>query len=132
MKPPDEAVWQARVAKGFAQEKRRSAEGMRFARRVSILGLLIVAGLWSHGTPYETAVRVVVAAGALVVMLSAFNARKYALAAVSATLMLLYNPFPRTFSFSTDWQRTLVAASAVPFVVSLAWSTSRMERNDAI
>ena len=90
MKPPDEAVWQTWVAKGYAQEKRRSAEGMRFARRVSIVGLLIVAGLWSHGTPYETAVRVVVAAGALVVMSGAFNARKYTLAAVSATLMLLY------------------------------------------
>ena len=79
MKPLDEAVWQTWVAKGYAREKRRSAARVRFASWISIAGLLIVAGMWSHVTPYETAVRVVVATGALVVMVGACNARKYAL-----------------------------------------------------
>ena len=132
MKPLDESVWQTWVAKGYARKKRRSAARVRFASWISIAGLLIVAGLWSYVTPNETAVRVFVATGALVVMVGAYNARKYAVAAVSAALVLLYNPFAHTFSLSGDWQRALVVASAVPFVISIAWHASRTEPNDAI
>ncbi len=78
MKPLDEAVWQAWVAKGRAREQRRSAARVKAAKLVSIGGLLAAAGLWSHLTPYEVVVRFIVAAGALVVMFGAFNAKQYA------------------------------------------------------
>jgi hypothetical protein len=33
------------------------------------------------------------------------------------------------FSFSGDWQRALLVASGVPFVVSLAWRNVRLAHN---
>jgi len=43
----------------------------------------------------------------------------YASAAVFAAVALLYNPVAPVFSFSGDWPRALVLASALPFVASL-------------
>jgi hypothetical protein len=94
---------------------------MKAVKWVSIAGLLAVAGLWSHLTPYEMAVRFMVAASAMVVMFQASHARHYTFAAVFGALVLLYNPLAPVFSFSGDWQRALVFASTVPFVASLAW-----------
>src|SRR5688572_25043288 len=85
IKPLDEAVWQAWVAKGRAGEQRRSAARMKAAKFVTIAGLLVAAGLWSRVTPYEVVVRFVVAAAALVVMFAALNTKQYLIAAVSAT-----------------------------------------------
>jgi hypothetical protein len=94
---------------------------MKAVKWVSIAALRVAAGLWSQLMPYEVLVRFIVAAGAIVVMFQAFQARNYAVAAVFAALALLYNPVAPVFSFSGDWQRVLVVGSAVPFVVSLAW-----------
>ena len=83
-----------------------------------------------HLTPYEVVVRFIVAGGAIVVMFHAFHARDYAFAAVFGALALLYNPVAPVFSFSGDWQRALVVASAVPFFASLAWRDARPAHND--
>jgi len=61
------------------------------------------------------------------------RARYYAVAAAFGVLALFYNPLVPEFSFSGDWQHAVVVASAVPFVVSLAWPNgrnARTERND--
>ena len=129
-KPLDEEVWQAWVAKGRARERRSSAARVKAAKWVSIAGLLAAAGLWSHLTPYEVVVRFIVACSAMVVMFQAFHARHYAVAAVFGALALLYNPVAPAFTFSGDWQRALVVASAVPFVASLAWRNARTGHND--
>jgi hypothetical protein len=55
------------------------------------------------------------------VMLQAFSARHYAGAVVFGALALLYNPVAPAFGFAGDWQRVAVAASAIPFIASLAW-----------
>jgi hypothetical protein len=119
-RPVDEAIWHAWVEKGRAQDNRSSAARMKAVNWVSLVGLLAVAGLWSHLAPYDTLVRFVVAAGATVVMFHAIHAGHYALAAVFGALALLYNPVAPVFSFSGEWQRALVAASAIPFLASLA------------
>ena len=129
-KPLDEAVWQAWVEKGRAQERRSSAARLKAVKWVSLAGLLAVAGLWSHLAPYDVVVRFVVAAGAIVVMLHAIHGGHYAFAALFAALALLYNPLAPVFSFSGDWQRALVVASAAPFVASLASRNVRAELND--
>lgn len=129
-KPLDEAVWQAWIAKGRAQDRRSSAARMKAVKWVSIAGLLAAAGLWSQLTPYEVVVRFIVAAGAIIVMFQAFEARRYAFAAVFGALALVYNPVAPVFSFSGDWQRALVVTSAVPFVASLAWRNVRLAYND--
>jgi hypothetical protein len=125
LKPLDEAVWQAWVVKGRAQERQRSDARMKAVKWVSIAGLLAAAGLWSYLMPYDVVVRFIVALGALVVMFQAFHARHYAFSAVFGALALLYNPVAPIFSFSGDWQRAVVVTSAVPFVLALAWCKMR-------
>src|SRR5260370_5996389 len=127
-RPLDEVVWQAWVAKGRAQQQRSSAARTKAVKWTSVAGLLAAAGLWSHLGPFEVVVRFLVTASAMVVMFQAFRARNYAVAAVFGALALFYNPVAPTFSFSGDWQRAVVAASAVLFVASLAWPTRRIAR----
>jgi len=129
-RPLDEAVWQAWVAKGRTQDQRSSAARTKAVEWASIAGLLAAAGIWSHLGPFEVVVRFLVTAGAVVVMFQAFQARHYAVAAVFGALALFYNPVAPTFSFSGDWQRAVVTASAVLFVASLAWPTGRISRTE--
>jgi hypothetical protein len=128
-KPLDEAVWQAWAEKGRAQDRRGSAARVKLVKVVSSVALLAAAALWSHLTPYAVVVRFIVTAGALAVMLDAFRARHYAFAAVCGALAILYNPLAPVFGFSGDWQRVVVAASAAPFLASLAWRNARTAHN---
>ena len=132
-KPPpaksrDEAVWKAWVAKGRTRDRRSSAARVNAAKWVSIAALLIAAALWSELAAYEVVVKFVVAAGAIAVMLSLVRARCYPFAAVFGALALLYNPVVSVFSFSGDWQRAVVVASAAPFVATL---TKRWRKSGA-
>ena len=129
-KPLNEAVWQAWKAKGRAQDLRGSEARLKAVKLVSIVGLFAAAGLWSYLTPYAVLLRFIVALGATVVMFYAFRGRHYALAAVFGAIVLLYNPVVPVFSFSGDWQRVVVFASATPFVVSLIWPNTRLAQND--
>ena len=119
--PLDEAVWQAWKAKGRARDRQGRATRIKALNWGSIVVLLTVGGLWSQLASYEILIRCVLAAAAAGMMLEAFNKRQHALGAVFAGLALLYNPVAPVFSFSGNWQRPLVFASAIPFVTSLAW-----------
>jgi hypothetical protein len=123
----DEAAWNAWVAKGRARDRRDNATHVEAVKWVSIVALFAAAVLCSYFAPFDTTVRFVVAAGAIVVMLQAFRTRNYADAAVFGALALLYNPVAPVFSLSGGWQRAAMAASAVPFVASLAWQDVRTE-----
>jgi hypothetical protein len=124
-KPLDEAVWQAWVKKGRARDRRNNAVTIKAAIWVSLAGLLAVAGQWSHATPCEVVIRFVVAGGSIVLMLKALDTRHHAFSALFGALALLYNPVAPLFSFSGDWQRLVVLASAVPFLASLASLNSK-------
>jgi hypothetical protein len=128
--PLDEAVWQAWLAKGRARDRQSSATRAKALKSVSIVGLLASAGLWSYLAPYEIGVGCVVAVVAVVMMFTAFRARHYTFAAVFGALAVLYNPVAPLFSYSGGWQRTLLVATAVPFIASLAWRTTRLAHND--
>jgi hypothetical protein len=121
VKPLDEAVWQAWKAKGRAQDRQGRETRIKALKWGSIAALLAVAGLWSQLTPYEIVIRCVLAAAAAGMMFEAFNNRQYALGIVFAGLAVIYNPIAPVFSFSSNWQRALVVASAIPFVTSLVW-----------
>ena len=125
----DEAVWQAWLKKGRARDRRNSAVRLTAVKWVSLTGLLVVAGLWTHLAPYDVAARFIVAAGAIVVMFHAFHTGHHVLAAALAAVALLYNPVVPVFSFSGDWPRALVVASAIPFVASLTAPLVRREPN---
>ncbi|MGA2133556.1 MAG: DUF6804 family protein [Bryobacteraceae bacterium] len=95
-----------------------------------IVALLAAAALWSQTAPFDTVVRFLVAAGAMVVMFQALHEKHYVVAAVFAALALLYNPVAPVFGFANGGQRALVAASVVPFAASLAWRGSQRKPND--
>jgi hypothetical protein len=126
----DESAWQAWVAKGRAQDKRGSALGIGAVAWVSIAVLLAAAALWPQLTPYDLAVRFIISAGAIVLMVHEFRAGHGTFAAVFGALALIYNPVAPMFSISDGWQRAFVVASAAPFVVSLAWRRGRTAHND--
>jgi hypothetical protein len=94
----------------------------------SIAALLTAAGLWPHVAPFDGVVRFLVTAGAMVLMLQTFQAKYYSVAAAFGVLALCYNPVAPAFSFSGDWQRAAVGASAVPFIASLVWPNGRNRR----
>jgi hypothetical protein len=127
-RPLDEAVWRAWVAKGREQDRRSTAAQIRAVKWASITALLAAAGIWSNLVPFEAVVRFLVTASAMVVMFQAFQAQHYAGAAMFGALAMIYNPLAPVFSFSGDWQRAVVVASAVPFVVSLAWPNGKNAR----
>lgn len=116
----DEAVWQAWVAKGRAREWRGSATRVKIVKLVSAVMLLATAAFASNLASFDVIIRFVVALGAVVVMFQEFHRRHYAVAAVFGVLALLYNPVEPVFGFAGDWQRVAVAASAIPFIASLA------------
>jgi len=124
----DEAAWNGWVAKGRAQDRRDNAAQVTAMKWVSIVALLAAAVLRSYFAPYDIMVRFVVAAGAIIVMLQAFHTRHYADVVVFGALVVLFNPVAPVFSFSGGWQRAVMAASAVPFVASLAWQNVRTEK----
>jgi len=103
-KPLDQAVWQAWVAKGRAEDLRSSAARIKAVKWVSIAALLAAELLGSHLAPFDALVRYIVTSGAMVVMLQAFHTRRYAGAAVFGALALLYNPIAPVFQFADGWQ----------------------------
>lgn len=129
IRPPvkllDEAVWQAWLDKGRAQDARSRAARAQAVKWISIAALLAAAGFWPHPVPYDVVARFIVAGGALVVMFHAIHVKQYIFVAVFGALALLYNPVVPVFSFSSGWQRAVVLASAVPFAASLAARNSR-------
>src|SRR5579884_2690474 len=89
VKPLDEAVWQAWVLKGVAEEKQTNATMVEAAKWVSIAVLVLAAALWSQMTPFEIVARFLVAVGAVVVMSQAFALRQYAIAVLFAAIVVL-------------------------------------------
>ncbi len=129
-RPLDEAVWQAWVTRGRAHDRRSSALQISAVKWASIAALLAAAVFWFHLAAFDVTVRFLVTAGAIVVLIQALQARYYVVSAAFGALAVFYNPVVPVFSFSNDWQRAVVAASAVPFVLSLPWRDKRTKNND--
>jgi hypothetical protein len=121
MKPLDETVWQAWLAKNRAEELRRSATRVKTVKWASVLTLVAAAFFGSYLGSYGAPVRFVLTLGAIVVMLDALKLRDYTFATVFGTLALLYNPVLPVVNFSGFWQFALMILSALLFIVSLTW-----------
>jgi hypothetical protein len=129
--PLNEAVWQAWVARGRAQQQRSSATRIRALKWASITVLLGTAGLWFNLAPFEVLVRFLVTASAIALMFQSLQTRYYPVAATFGALALLFNPVAPLLEFSGGWQRAVVVASAVPFVASLVWPNGRNRRMES-
>ena len=118
------------MAKGRAQDRRRSAIFVRAVKVASIAGLL-AAAFWSDIAPFDVVVRFLVTATAIVLIIQAFQAKLYVVSIAFGVLAVCYNPAAPAFSFSGDWQRALVGVSVVPFIASLVWPNGRNRRAES-
>jgi hypothetical protein len=125
----DERLWSAWLAKGLAEERRSRAFHAKAAKWASIAALMVVAGLWSQFAPYATGVRFAVAVSCVFLISQTLSGRQYILGAAFALMAVIYNPVVPFFTFDSDWQRLLVVASAIPFVISLVWSEQEATRS---
>jgi hypothetical protein len=95
----------------------------------AVTALLIVAGLGSQVAPHALFARLVVAATAVTLMVQAIQARQIPFAAAFGLIAVFYNPVAPAFDFSNNWERGLVAASAIPFLAPLLWPRTKETRN---
>ncbi len=130
VKPLDKAVGQTWVSKNRAQDRRNNAAFLKGVKWITIAGLLVGAGFWSHLGRFDLAVRFIVCAGATVAMFHSIHTRQFVLAGLFGALLVLYNPVAPVLSFSGEWQRAVVTASVLPFLISFRVRDSRTEHSD--
>lgn len=126
----DETAWALWMEKGRIQQRRGAAARVRAVTWVSAAMLLAAAGLWSILPLYQTASGLIVAACAMFLMIQAAHAKRHGVALVFGALVMLYNPLAPLLSLAGDWQRPLVAISAVPFIATFAWRKEKQVQND--
>lgn len=122
----DEERWKAWREAGGARERRGEARRVAVVNCAAIAALIAAAGLCSPLVTFDVVIRFTVTLAAIVGMFQAVKTQNYAFAVTFGVLALLYNPLMPLISFSGDWQRAVVAASVIPFAVSLAWGKRKI------
>ena len=117
----DEDVWRGWQAKNHLHDERIAARLTKAMKWVCIATLLVTAALPLYIAPYQDALRFMVAAGAVAVMLQALHAHRYAFAALFAATGLLYNPVIPTFRLAGNWQVLIIYVTVILFALSLTW-----------
>jgi uncharacterized protein DUF6804 len=130
-KPLDETVWRSWLEKNLREEREGAAARIKVVKWISIGVLMATAVVSSYvQTPYvsayQTAVRVVIALGAIIMMFESVRARQYILAALFAAIVLLFNPVLPKFPLLGNW--LILLAGVLPFVASLVWMKERAQR----
>ena len=120
-RPLDEEVWRAWQAKNRLHDERIATRLTKAVKWGCIATLLVTAALPLQIAPYQNALRFIVAAGAVMVMLQALHAHRYAYAALFAATGLLYNPVIPTFSLAGNWQVLIIYVTMILFALSLTW-----------
>src|SRR6201987_1761200 len=88
-KPLEEAVWQAWLRKGRAQEERDSAARFASLKWIAIAVLLASGGLfWEALTTYGVVVRFIIAIAAIALMLQAVHSRDYLMGVLFGVIAL--------------------------------------------
>lgn len=85
----------------------------------SIAALLLSVVFWSSASNYQIELNVVVSIAAAVVLIQAFQAKKYGWAIGFLAIALLFNPALPVFRLAGGLGITLVVLSIAPFAISL-------------
>lgn len=120
VKALDETVWRNWNSRNRRQERRRLRTRVMAANWIALFVTVVAALVWSPLAPFETAIRFVICGGAIVLLFRAIREREYGAATVFGVIAVLFNPVLPLVGFSGAWQRAVVAASAIPFLASLA------------
>lgn len=91
-------------------------EVMKWASIATLLAALL---FWPATVNYQTALSVVVCAGAVVVLLQAYRAQRYRLAAGFLCIAVIFNPALRVFQLAGILSLYLVVVAIAPFAISL-------------
>jgi hypothetical protein len=86
---------------------------------VSIAGLVLAVVFWNSGANYQLELNLVVCAAAAVVLMQAFQAKKYSWAAGFLSIALLLNPAMPVFRLAGAVGFSLVVLAIAPFAISL-------------
>ena len=86
---------------------------------VSIAALLLAVVFWNAAANYQLELNLVVSAAAAVVLIQAFQAKKYRWAAGFLATALLFNPAVPVFRLAGSVGLSLVVLSIAPFAISL-------------
>ena len=86
---------------------------------VSITALLLAVVFWRAAPNYQSELNIVVCAAAAVVLIQAFQAKKYRWAAGFLGLALLFNPAMPVFRLAGGLGLSLVVLAIVSFAISL-------------
>jgi hypothetical protein len=86
---------------------------------VSIAALLVAAMFWNSGANYQLELNLVVSVAAVVVLVQAFQAKKYRWAACFFVIAVLFNPALPVVRLAGGVGLALVLLSIAPFAISL-------------
>lgn len=117
----EEVVWKAWLAKGRAGDLRGSANRIQALKLALIALLLVMAWFGAKSVHYDIVPRLIVAAGAFMLMVQAFRVQSYTFAGAFGLMALLFNPAVPVFSAAGAFQRTLILATTVPLILSFRW-----------
>jgi len=120
-RPLDEVVWRGWQAKNRFHDERIATRLTKVVKWACIATLLVAAALPLYIAPYQNALRLIVVGGAAMITLQALHAHRYAVAALFAVTVLLYNPVIPTFSLAGNWQVLIIYVTVALFAVSLTW-----------
>jgi hypothetical protein len=127
-KPLDQIVWRAWLEKNRRQERQRAAARSKVVKWACIGILLVTVVVSSSVFPpyvstYEAVVRFAIGLSAVVLLFESLRGRQYALMALFAVIVLLFNPLLPAFAFSGNG--AILLASVLPFIASLLWINER-------
>jgi hypothetical protein len=117
----DEEVWRGWQAKNRLHDERIAARLTKGVKWACIATLLVTAALPLYIAPYQEVPRLIVAAGAVMVVSQSLSAHRYAFAALFAAIGLLYNPIIPAFNLAGNWQVSIIYMTVILFAFSLAW-----------
>jgi hypothetical protein len=86
---------------------------------VSIAALLLAVAFWNVAPTYQIELNVLVSISAAVVVVQAFQAKKYRWAAGFLAIAVLFNPALPVFRLAGGYSLSLVVLAIAPFAISL-------------
>jgi Family of unknown function (DUF6804) len=91
----------------------------KIMKYVCVAALILAAAFWTNASAYELPLRFAVSLGALLVAFQAVKAQKRGWSIGFSAIAVLFNPVLPLGSFSGVVALTIIAASTVPFALSL-------------